>query len=791
MVGGSGYDFFISYTQADASWAEWIAWQLENEGHRVLVEAWDFVPGSNWVRFMDQGVDAARTVIVLSPDYLRSAYGRTEWQAAWAADPFGEARRLLLVRVRSCEYPSLLRQVVGIDLFDVDEAAARRRLSGSVRAATGGRRKPPTSPDFPGVGPIFPGSLPAVWNLPARLAGFTGRRTELERVHAGLRDGRLVITAVHGMGGVGKTRLAIEYAYWRAAEYDLAWWVPAENVALAADRLGQLGELLKSAGGESGVAAAHSALLRMRRWLLIFDNAEDPDALTPLIPAGAGHVLITSRNPAWGQVAARVPLDVMERRESAALLRAQVDWLSSADADRLAGVLGDLPLALVQVGAFLATGGMPVAALQDVLEARTEDVLVGDVPADYPVPLATSWRLSMHQLAADDPAAVQLLEIGAMMAPEPVPLSLFAAAAGRLPAPLARAAADPLSFRRTVARIGRLALGRISADSLSLHRLPRSMLRQSLSTSSFAERLGQARVLLGAADAGKPNDVSSWPGYSRLLPHLLAVEAAESDDPACREVLLAAQRYLYYSGQYQSALTLSGSTFQQWREHLGSDDDQTLWMARLVGDSTRALGRFGPASTVDTETLERRRRAFGEDHEGTLRAASGLAADLRGLGRRDEARRMDEATLARCRRVLGEDHELTLDVANNFAVDLRACGKPEDARMIHEGVLDRRRQLLGEDHDRTISSMFNLATDLRMLGDIPAAWQLDQHALRQSRRVLGDDHPITLYLALALGADLRLLGDAAAAATLEADAHRRLRGVFGDSYQSLEHLVMI
>src|SRR5215831_15008254 len=103
-----GWDFFISYTQTDRAWAEWIAWILEEDGHRVLVQAWDFVPGTNWIQSMQSGVrDATRTIALLSDAYLKSVYGSAEWQAAWASDPEGTDRKLLTVRVTECDRPGL------------------------------------------------------------------------------------------------------------------------------------------------------------------------------------------------------------------------------------------------------------------------------------------------------------------------------------------------------------------------------------------------------------------------------------------------------------------------------------------------------------------------------------------------------------------------------------------------------------------------------------------------------------------------------------------------------------
>jgi hypothetical protein len=147
-----GWDFFISYAQADQLWAEWIAWTLEEDGYRVLVQAWDFVPGGNWVQGMQAGVtDADRMIAVLSSRYLKSVYGGAEWQTVWASDPSGSNRKLLVVRVEKCDRPGLLAGVIGVDLFGITEAAAETRLQDMVSAAISGRSKPVRKPSFPGM----------------------------------------------------------------------------------------------------------------------------------------------------------------------------------------------------------------------------------------------------------------------------------------------------------------------------------------------------------------------------------------------------------------------------------------------------------------------------------------------------------------------------------------------------------------------------------------------------------------------------------------------------------------
>jgi hypothetical protein len=148
--GMTGWDFFVSYQQSDRAWAEWIAWHLEAAGHSVLVQLWDFVPGTNWIKLMQDGLShSARVIVVLSPAYIGSVFGAAEWQAIWAHDPDGAKRSVIPVRVADCERPGLLAGIVGIDLFGVPESKALQRLQDAIHRALAGRAKPLNPPSFP------------------------------------------------------------------------------------------------------------------------------------------------------------------------------------------------------------------------------------------------------------------------------------------------------------------------------------------------------------------------------------------------------------------------------------------------------------------------------------------------------------------------------------------------------------------------------------------------------------------------------------------------------------------
>jgi hypothetical protein len=246
-----GKDFFISYTGADTAWAEWIAQTLEDAGYRTVLQAWDFRPGTDFLHQMHQATQqATRTIAVLSPAYLGSAFGEAEWRVAFAADPTGELGLLLPVRVAEVTPPGLLRSRTYLDLVGLDEPTALARLLAGVRSD---RARPEGRRPFPGGQPraggvSFPGRRPTIFEVPPRSPHFTGRGDLLQTLRKLLVEtnaGTVVpASAIHGLGGVGKTQLAVEYAHRYAADYDLVWWIPAEQPATISGRLAVLGRRL-------------------------------------------------------------------------------------------------------------------------------------------------------------------------------------------------------------------------------------------------------------------------------------------------------------------------------------------------------------------------------------------------------------------------------------------------------------------------------------------------------------------------------------------------------------------
>ena len=343
MDTAAGMDFFVSYTGADVAWAEWIAVELERVGYTTFCQVLDIRPGQDFVHEMQRAAEtAARTIAVLSPAYSRSEFGEAEWRTALTGDPSGEQSRLIPVRVQVSSPPGLLRSRVCIDLFDCAEDVARARLLDGVGPA--GPR--PTTAAFPGKqerGASLALRLPRQDSRDQQSAvsepGFHRPRRLLATLRERLREATvaemLPVEAVHGLGGVGKTELITEFAHRYAGDFDLVWWIDAEQPTTAAAALvhlaGRLGVPVV-ANQEAMINTLFDLLRRRERWLLVYDNAEQPQALNGLLPPGGrGSVLVTSRWSAWGQRAARLRVDVLKRAESVQLLSQRTGLIDKDD----------------------------------------------------------------------------------------------------------------------------------------------------------------------------------------------------------------------------------------------------------------------------------------------------------------------------------------------------------------------------------------------------------------------------------------------------------------------------
>jgi hypothetical protein len=635
------------------------------------------------------------------------------------------------------------------------------------------------------IEPTSQSVLPVAWNIPARSLAFTGRHELLVRVRNRLEEGSPVaIIALHGMGGIGKTSLATEYAHRFAEEYAIAWWINAENRELIEDQMARLGVAAGWVPDRLETPDAVREVLRNLRgntgWLVIFDNVDTPEHLLPMLPQGPGHVILTSRNSNLRQLAEPVEVDVFSRKESIALIRRLAPAVNGSDADRIAQETGDLPLAVAQGAGVIAETAMTALEYLGEFAKHAASVMEEGKPAGYPTSLAATVALSLDRLRVEDPAAAELVRVCALLAPEEVPIWIFSTTAGAsLPPPLGAATGSALSMRRIVAHARRYGLVKAGEAGPQLHRLTKAIIADQLNENDRDLIHSAIEKLLVAAAPGDSRDPSAWPRWALLLPHLNAVDPANSENPALREMACEASWYLLDRGDVAAGYEMSSRIYEGWRVRLGGDDPDTLLATHSLSVAYQRLGKVETAYELSSDTLVRRTRKYGRDHRTTLQSAVAVAWQLWQLGRLQQAYDLSEDTLRRLRRTRGEDSRLTLGAAHNMSIMIGEFGRLDEAIALDEDTYQRRQSLLGDDHPHTLISMLTLSGLLHRSGREGEATQLCGEALSRCREVLGEDHYTTLDAMARMALILTSVGKSKEALAMREEVFTRRGAISG------------
>jgi hypothetical protein len=723
------------------------------------------------------------------------SYTELEFQAATVA---GLPRLVFLLEEAGC-----LPGMADADRRSVTEFRERLRDAGLVVRAF-------TSADglelevFHALSELANGrTTPRIWNVPNRNADFTGRSAILEKLHNELAGGlkaAVLARALYGLGGVGKTQVALEYAHRHQADYDLIWWIPAEQPQAIGLALADLAEQLGIKAGDNAAEAAKAALEQLRRntvgrWLLIFDNAGDPEDLEPYLPAGSGHVVITSRNHGWVHRAEPLEVDIFPRDESIAHLMRHVPGLDLRDAEKISAAVGDLPLAIEQAAAWLAETGMPAALYVERLATQATSALGLNKPFDYALPVAATWNLSLDRLRQRTPAAVRLLQILAFCSPEPISMTLlYGDEMNKSLLPFDETLSEKLMLGRVIGDISRLALAKVDTgtNSLQIHRLVQAVIRSQMTEAEQSEARHEVhKILVGARpQQGETDDPANWSTYDIIWPHLASSNAEECHDPNTRQLLIDWVRYQWKHGEFESALDIADRLQNLWADRLGSDHRQTLHLQFQKANVLRSQGRFGESCDLDTYVLRRQRAVLGTDHADALRTASGLGADLRALGSYEEALRVSRVAYDRWKEVFGEDHVWTMAAAHNLACSLRLTGDYLAARRLDQETLDRLRIATPPDHPSTLLSVASLALGMRATGEFRESVALLRDTWARYRAVLGEDMLETLRTAASLAVSLRKAGEQAEAMNLAQETYERFKRRYAAGSQDAQSCVL-
>lgn len=647
-------------------------------------------------------------------------------------------------------------------------------------------------------------SVPAVWgNVPQRNKNFTGRDDILTRLReSATRQVTAVLPsepppseplphALQGLGGVGKTAVAIEYAHRFRSEYDLVWWIPADQPALIRSSLaalaGRLGlEAASATGIENAATAVLDALRRgepYSRWLLIFDNADQPEELQDLIPRGPGDTLITSRNHRWQGVIDTVPLDVFARTESTEFLIKRVPkGLSKEDADRLAEELGDLPLALEQAGAVQSETGMPVEEYLRLLADEFSQITQEGKPPEYPRPMTATWKISIAALRAQLPQAQELLRLCAFFGPDPIPRDLFHQGGQSTGGQVSELMTHPILLARAIRELGRFALVKIEGRTIQVHRLIQALLRDELEPAEQEAYRHEVHMILAGTNLPTPNDQALWPRYNELIAHVASptTNLPDCQDRAVRTFVLKVMRYLYVSGDLASCQSYAERFIAKWQQDSGPDNEYVLDAQRFLGNTLWQLGHYSESSKLIEDTLTRTQRVLGEENPLTPALRNSLGANLRARGEFAQALELDLNNQMLHERIFGSAAHQTLRAMDSLAMDYTLNGRYREAKDLHERVFLLQGQANEVSEYEILSWWTNLAWAVRMAGNYTEARDVSEDALDYGREKLGPEHFETLRTAKCLSIALRFI-PAAREQALEAardvlEAYRRILG---------------
>lgn len=820
-------DIFVSFRNGDDPFAAALLFRALTRrfGPGSVFRSSESIPlGSRWAEeIWAQHASSAVLIAVIGPRWLTVADGagrsRLHQPGDWVREEIATALaggKLVIpvlleavARPEPAQLPADLAglcalQAVRMDHRTIDTAVAA--LADRIAPLLAAQRTRSAAPASASAGAGAGAGAEAdawldVWNLPARGRHFVERDELMRALRADLGGADSPAVVLHGPVGVGKTRLAVEYAHRYAGGYQLAWWISAVDPDLIPAQFAALAHACGFGDGgavDAALPALFGQLRRRGRWLLVFDGAQDPTALAPyLAAAGPGcNVLITSRVARWGSLPVRErQVPGFTREQSASFLGSLLSREPAAVLDRLAEALDDLPLALAQAAAFLADCPLSATQYTDLLRTRAHDLLDRGETFSYPGSLAAAWSVGIERLESVCANGARLLEPLSVFAAAPVPFAFFSGATASPtspespaspidPVPIAEpVTSDPIAFADAVKAVSRVGLVPVDDSAFQPGALFQAFVRGRLADADVQALREWARRAMARAPRSDPRAPQAWPEYAVLLPHVFALDPAASDDPRCRRLTLDAARHLVARADARTARALAADALVRWRSIQGPDAPDVLDAADHLAQACFQLGLYQDSVTLDEDVLARLTTQAGPDDPRTLTAAHNLAIDRWAAGvDRDRGRADFEHVVARRRAVLGADHPDTLRSVHNLALALRVSGHYAAARDLDTDNRARLADALGPDHLDTLRSAYATALDLRALGEHAQALELELDTLARLTATLGADHPDTLRSAYGAAVGLRETGNPGRARYLADSTYQRRRRVLGDSH---------
>jgi tetratricopeptide (TPR) repeat protein len=570
-----------------------------------------------------------------------------------------------------------------------------------------------------------------------------------------------------GLGGIGKTQIAVQYAYQHCDDYQAILWARAESHETLTSSFVEIARLLdlpqKDEQDQTIIVQAVKRWLQDNNgWLLILDNADEPAIVREFLPTNFyGHILLTTRAQALGGLAQRIEVDTFTpelgalfllRRATLIAADAALDDAIQSDREvamQISEELGGLPLALDQAGAYIEETQCSLADYLDLYRTRRAEVLKerGGLLGDHPEPVAMTWSLSFQRVEERNPAAADLLRLCAFLAPDAIPEEIIIAGVEHLGPLLQATARDPLALNKAIAALGAYSLIRRdpAEKTLSIHRLVQAVLRDAMSDDET--KLWAEQAVLAVSEGSPVVEFATWPQWERYLPHALVcadlVRQHNFYVAEAAQILQQTGRYLAERARYGEAEPLLEQAFAMSEQVQGKEHLDTARDANTLGWLYDLQGKYKQAEPLYVRALAIREQQLGPLHPDTAQSLNNLALLYNNQGKYAQAEPLYLRALNICEQQLGPLHPDTATSLNNLALLHKNQGKYEQAKPLYLRALHICEQQLGPLHPHTAQSLNNLAELYRAQGKYEQAEPLYQRALAIWEQQLGSELPNT------------------------------------------------
>ncbi|KFY67480.1 hypothetical protein V496_01551 [Pseudogymnoascus sp. VKM F-4515 (FW-2607)] len=638
---------------------------------------------------------------------------------------------------------------------------------------------------------------------------FIGREDILDQLELGGQQEaskRHTRHALVGLGGVGKSQIAIEYAYRRQKHRPQisVFWIHSSTKTRFEQGYQEMAARLELPGRDDPKANVLRLVYNWLsdeangQWLMILDNVDDrsvflgnndvvvsprdqatnsqPPLETFLPQSRNGSILITSRNSTaannlvdtFGKL---ILVEPMKQKDSVDLLKTKIPVAkySEADLKELAEALEGIPLAITHAAAYIRSNQRVTVSIYLGLfresEANQANLMnnneTKDLRRDHSIRHAviTTWQISFDQIQRTSTEAADLLSLMCMFDRQSIPERLL------------HNNTDQLLFEDSIAPLVNFSLIREHSEggAFEMHRLVQ------LSTRKWVELNGQlekwrseaikitARLLPGG-------DYETWSDCQILLPHVRTVMSFKATDQ--QDLLRAAAIntrlgwYYMLKGEAIRAEPILKEAVVVRERELGVNHPDTLTSVSNLASVLQSQGRYEEAESMNRRALEGSERELGINHPGTLTSVSNLASVLQSQGRYEEAEPINRRALEGYARELGVNHPKTLSIISNLASVLQSQGRYDEAESMNRRALEGRERELRVNHPDTLTSVSNLASVLQSQGRYEEAELMNRRALEGSERELGINHPNTLTSVSNLASVLRSQGKYEAAESM-------------------------